>query len=107
MRLVRRPLANRDLLTIAFYLDDQAGAAIAERFLAQVEQGLAQLVEMPLLGSPWHSDNPRFQDLRIWPVRGFRKYLLVYIASHECVDLVRILHGSRNIQRILDTSEDG
>lgn len=35
--------------------------------------------------------------LRIWPVKRFEAYLLFYLADDDSVELVRLLHGSRDI----------
>jgi len=95
-------LARRDLLETANYLEEAVGLATAERFLATVEQALDQLAGMPALGAPWMSSHPRLQGIRTWVVPGFRKYLIFYLALEGEIEVIRVLHGARDTQSILE-----
>ena len=101
MDVVLERAAKRDLETIALYLEGQAGLEVAERFRFQTEAALTQLASMPLIGSLWRSNHPRLKDLRAWPIPGFRKYLVFYISSQERIEILRILHGARDVSEIL------
>jgi plasmid stabilization system protein ParE len=56
--------AKRDLVETADYLEQAAGLAVAERYLAAVELGLVQLARMPAIGSLCEYSNPRLQNIR-------------------------------------------
>ncbi|HEV8060603.1 MAG TPA: type II toxin-antitoxin system RelE/ParE family toxin [Gemmataceae bacterium] len=101
MHVVLERAAKRDLEAIALYLEGEAGLEVAERFRFQTETALTQLASMPLIGSLWPSNNPRLQDLRTWPIPGFRKYFVFYISSLERIEILRILHGARDVSAIL------
>jgi len=36
---------------------------------------------------------------RMLPVTGFENYLLFYIEHEDCVDVIRLLHGARDLSR--------
>lgn len=45
--------------------------------------------------------DPQLEGVRTWPVRGFRKYVIVYRATEEILGILRVFHGSQNINRKL------
>ena len=53
-------------------------------------------------------DNPSLSGLRSWPVRGFPAMRIYYIHSGGDLRIVRILHGKRDINPLLEeeTAED-
>jgi toxin ParE1/3/4 len=103
--VIRKTLQARvDLVEIADYLA-QGSLAAAERFLQAAEQAFAGLAAMPGLGSPWESSNPRLQEVRTWSVPGFRKYLVFYRPTADGIDVLRVLHGARDLDAVL--GEDG
>lgn len=100
-RVWKSSAAVRDLVEIAARLaDDNLERGL--RFLDGVEQSLAFLVGMPEAGGVYETDNPRLQELRVWRVRGFKKYLIFYRLSAARIDVIRILHGARDIAAIFD-----
>jgi toxin ParE1/3/4 len=40
--------------------------------------------------------------MRRWPVKGFEKILLFYFPLPDGLDLVRVVHGSRDLTRLFD-----
>ena len=56
---------------------------------------------MPRLGYVCLDTSLGFQNLRTWTIRRFRKHLVFYIPTEVGIEVVRVLHGARNIQRIL------
>jgi toxin ParE1/3/4 len=70
---------------------------LSDRFLAAVEQSLATLAQMPALGNPCEFDNPALQGVRSWPVRGFKKYVIFYRPVEGGIEVLHVLHGSRDI----------
>ena len=51
-QVLRRPAARRDLISHYIYLAEEAGDAVAERFLANAEASLAELLDQPRIGAP-------------------------------------------------------
>jgi toxin ParE1/3/4 len=96
-----RPRARQDLIDIFRYLARDRGIQIAHRFFVQVESTLQRLADIPGLGAPYEAENPAFPRIRFLSVNRFRKYLIFYIPITGGIDVVRVLHGSRDIPRIL------
>ncbi len=101
--IVIRPEAERDLDDIYAYLG-RASPAVAERFLEAVQLALENLVIMPELGGRPESSHQALADLRIWPIRRFRKYLIFYRVTSDGIEIRRVLHGARDIEGLLDRS---
>jgi len=57
---------------------------------------------MPQMGTPRQFRNSRLIGLRMWRVPGFEKHLIFYRVTEGGIEVVRVLHGARDIQRILD-----
>src|SRR5262245_41677295 len=93
--------ADTDLVSIAEYIaTDNITAAI--RFVAAVRRQFETLRLFPNAGARRTRVPRDLKGLRSWPVGGaFRKYLILYIPHEHEIEIVRVLHGARNIQRIL------
>lgn len=74
----------------------------AFRFLKAVEESVGQLLRMPNVGAPKVLRNRALGGLRAWPVEGFEDMRIYYLLQGETVKVVRILHGKRDINRILE-----
>ena len=98
--MILRPRADRDVDLQFEYLAVEAGLSVARRFLRSLRQTCQTLRENPELGSPRSFDDPRLAGLRIWPVKGFRRQLIFYIPSEDSIEIVRILHGARDMERL-------
>jgi toxin ParE1/3/4 len=92
----KRETAKRDLTEQFIWYAENAGIGVAEHFLNAVDSTLAQLSQMPRIGSPIHPRNQELAGLRRWPVDGFERILLFYIPQNDNIDLVRVLHAKRN-----------
>jgi len=57
---------------------------------------------MPETGTPRISSNPILSGLRSWPVKGFEDIRIYYLIQDEEIRIVRVLHGRRDIQNILE-----
>lgn len=92
--------ADRDLDEIADYLaaDD---LRVAARFLQTVAQTYENLAAQPGMGKLYECDFVTTRPVRYWPISGFTNYLLFYRVSDEAVEVLRVLHGSRDLLRSL------
>lgn len=101
----RRERASRDLLDAATrYLDD-GGEALALRFVAAVEATIKQLAARPGSGSPRYAALIRRPGLRFRQPRRF-PYLIFYVERPEHIDVLRVLHASRDIPSTLRQDAD-
>lgn len=92
--------ARRDIADAALYLGEASPRA-AERFLVAVESTVAGLTEMPRKGVRIEHSHPALTDLRRWAVRAFPNYLVIYRERGETLEVLRLVHGARDLERLL------
>ena len=83
-----RPAAD-DLTHICDYTAELFGAAQARRAAMSIYAAVDSLKEMPLRGRAGRK--PGTRELKV----GGLPFVLIYRAGKEAVEVVRILHGSR------------
>ncbi|MDB5358304.1 MAG: plasmid stabilization system protein [Phycisphaerales bacterium] len=98
-RIVVRPEVQRDLDEQVVYIGERNFDA-AERYEKAVLADFRKLAEMPGMGALRNFPNPRLQNVRSWPVSGFGNYLIFYIPTKDGIDVLRVLHGARNLDQI-------
>lgn len=99
-----RPRARRDLLEQMLYLGQEAdtGAQTAERYHHAVLTTCEILASHPLRGRLLSMGTARLQKLRRFRVsHPFGNYLIFYMPTTVGIDVVRVLHGPRDIETIL------
>jgi len=86
--------AERDLVEIGNFIarDSPANAA---RFIARLEEHCQLLASHPLVGRGRDEIAPGLRSL------PFGRYLIFYRPMDNGVEVVRVLHGARDIQRAL------
>ena len=57
---------------------------------------------MPGIGKPSRFSNPTLADIRQYSIKGFGRYLIFYRATDSGVEILRVLHGARDLSAILD-----
>ena len=105
------PAADRDLEDQAAYLAQEASLQIALRFYDDAGATFEKLARMPGIGQQRESANPRLAGLRVWRVESFENHLIFYRPTDKGLEIVRVLHGARDIDSILanesaDSDED-
>ena len=94
--VLRRRKALQDAEEIADYIaEDNLEAAI--RFLENAESTVKDLAAFPSAGSPFESDQPELANLRFRRVRGFPNHIVFYVEHNDAIEVVRILHGARDL----------
>jgi len=91
-----RPQARVDLAEIADFIAHDSLEA-AERFLDATKAAFALLAEMPEMGTRCRFNNADASDIRLWSIRGFENHLVFYRPTSSGIEIVRVLHGSRDI----------
>jgi plasmid stabilization system protein ParE len=51
----------------------------------------------------WRSrlKHPGLENLRVFRVNGFEKMLVLYLSLLDGVEILRVIHGSQNLQALL------
>ncbi len=97
--VVKREAAIRDLEEIFVYLGG-ADLNTAFDFLIAAEQTFELLAKMPRLGSQRRFQSTRISNMRQFPVDGYEVYLIFYEPIADGIEVVRVLHGKRDIEAI-------
>lgn len=89
--------AEQDLLSLAAFISGEDDSA-AERVVDAIESALRGLAEMPRKGHlrPDLTEDP---SLRFWSVYS---WFIVYRPRSKPLEVVRILHASRDVESELD-----
>ncbi|MHB8502850.1 MAG: type II toxin-antitoxin system RelE/ParE family toxin [Candidatus Acidiferrales bacterium] len=98
---VVRPKADHDLDEQAYYFATKAEPELGHRFLLAAHETFGLLAAQPQIG--WHArlKNPPLASLRVFRVSGFEKMIVLYRPSQHGIEILRVVHGSRNIAALL------
>ncbi len=97
MKIAFRRQALRDLENVYLHLVGTS-PQVADGFLAAIREELSLLASHPFLGRRRHFEH---LGLRSWRVRGYEKFLVFYRPTDRQVEIIRILHGARDIAELL------
>lgn len=93
-------LAEADLRDCALHIGQDSREA-AVRFLDCADQTFQRLADLPGSGTPYEALSQAFHGMRRSRVSGFEKYLVFYVEVPEGIRIVRVIHGSRDIEQVL------
>jgi toxin ParE1/3/4 len=99
-KVFKHELALSDLEEQASYLNEEA-PELGLRFLEQVAFAFDFLCKMPEVGRPFESIRSELLGIRVWPVGDYRKHLIFYRPTPEGIEILRVLHGSRNFEGLV------
>jgi toxin ParE1/3/4 len=91
---------RRDLADIFVYIG-RTRVSSAHRFLREAEATFQRLASSPGIGVRYEPDDPLFEGVRCFPVSRFKKYLVFYRPVEGGIEILRVLHGARDIQGLL------
>ena len=91
--LIVSPEAEQDLIDIWLYIaEDQP--TNADRFLERLEKKAKRLAEFSDLGIDRTELNPGLKSVPL------DRYVLYYCTTEKGIELVRVLHGSRDVSLV-------
>jgi toxin ParE1/3/4 len=90
--------AEADLADILEYLEERSPAA-AERLATAIDQRGQLLAEFPKMGRVREELAPGLRSVAI------EQYLLFYRVTESAVEILRILHGARDIESIMKAED--
>jgi toxin ParE1/3/4 len=102
LKTVVLPSARADIIQQIGYFIDAGQDQVADRFLAATQEAIGHISHTPAAGTPRPMKNPRLAGLRTWPIDGFDNLKVYYTVSADALMIVRILHGRRDIERVLE-----
>ena len=96
-----RPRAQADMISLRDHIAQDSPRA-AQRFYHAAENAIQSLAAMPEMGGKCEFDSPAMADLRVWSVRKFEKYLIFYRPVEAGIEVVRVLHGARDLEQLFE-----
>jgi toxin ParE1/3/4 len=93
--ILKRPSALFDLTEIWSYVAEDS-VANADRLAARIDKAFTLLARRPGLG---RARPELYPNLRSFVVR---KYVVFYLPLTNGIEVIRILHGARDIETVLD-----
>jgi len=103
--VTQRPRARLDLLEQFIYFGQQESGVLAQRYLDAVDATFLQLAAHPRCGVAYDSGIAGLTGLRRFPVRDFENYLVFYLPRKRGVDIIRVLHGARDVDGLFSQEE--
>jgi toxin ParE1/3/4 len=100
-RYLVRPRADRDIEDQAFYYATVASPELGHRFLVAAHETFALLDGQPNMG--WHPRlrHSSLKSLRVFRVKGFDRILVLYLPLQDRIEILRVVHGSRDLRALL------
>jgi antitoxin ParD1/3/4/toxin ParE1/3/4 len=95
-RYVLAPEAARDLVSIWRHIKEQSSLEMAARVESAIRERVVLLAKNPGLGH-WRKDLTD-ESVKFFPVYS---YLVVYRPETKPLQVVAILHGRRDVERVL------
>ncbi len=97
--ILKTPKAREDLLDLASYTaQEDFGAAL--RFLDAAEVAFCLLANRPDLGTVCRFRSAQAAGIRVWSIKGFQNYLIFYRPIGDAVEVIRVLHGARDLEAL-------
>ncbi|PSF35517.1 type II toxin-antitoxin system RelE/ParE family toxin [Aphanothece hegewaldii CCALA 016] len=100
-KINKRPQVIQDLIELATYIaTDNLDAS--ERFLTAAEETFQQISKLPQMGKQCQLSNPELAEIRQQAIKGFKNHLVFYRVLNSDIEIIRVLHGARDLEAILD-----
>jgi toxin ParE1/3/4 len=101
-RYVLLPQADRDLDHEADYLVNEGGTEVGLSFLKAAEETFDLLAGQPGVGWRCRLKIQALISVRVFPVKRFERLLIFYRPAHDSIEILRILHSSRDLDALFD-----
>ncbi len=96
------PRADADVDEAAEYYAERGSLEVALRFLSAVQAAYHFICENPEAPPRGQYRSVALQGIRWWRVPGFERHLVFYRLTGDCVQIVRVLHGARDIETVFE-----
>jgi antitoxin ParD1/3/4/toxin ParE1/3/4 len=96
--ILSRP-ASTDIDEILEYILERSGPTRAQHVASRLYDAFQMLCDSPGMGH--RREDLTAAPVRFWPVWS---YLIVYKADPKPIEIVRVLHGARDVRKLLKAS---
>lgn len=98
-QLTLRPKAQADIEAIVDYLLVERPPS-AKDFVSTLQNTFDLLAENPKIGATRQYRQKTLSGMRMFPMKQFSAYLIFYLHNDQTLDVVRVLHGSKDISAL-------
>ena len=105
-RLIVKNRATQDLRQEANYILVNGNTGAAVRFIDAAEITFTQLAKTPGIGKVTKLVMSQLGEIRQWRIKGFQDYLIFYRIQNTTVEILRVLHGARDLADVLNKLEE-
>ncbi|WP_442595016.1 type II toxin-antitoxin system RelE/ParE family toxin [Parapusillimonas sp. JC17] len=102
--VVLRDRARQDIDAALVHLVSQGTPASALAFIDKLQQAPVHVARHPATGSTRYAHELDLPGLRFWQLRR-HPYLIFYVEHDDHIDVWRVLHGSQDIPRWMQESD--
>ena len=99
-RIEIRPQARQDIIESATHIGFD-NAVAANRFLDATEETFSFLSDFPQAGGKCLTKLKQLLGLRVFRIRGFPNHIICYLAKEDHVEIIRVLHGARDLKEAM------
>jgi toxin ParE1/3/4 len=100
----KKPQVERDIEECFVYIGED-NIDIAFSFLIAVEESIEEISRNPLIGTTREFINLKNLNLRMLLVKNFSKYQIYYVVNAETIEIIRVLHGARDLENIFGENQ--
>jgi toxin ParE1/3/4 len=97
----RTAQVRQDIIDLYGYIHERSPQA-AERVFDAIEASVQALLDTPVVGQLWNAPDLRLQGMRFTTVNRYRNFLVFFRPTSTGVDVFRVIHGTRELERIVD-----
>ena len=95
----KKPQAERDIEECFVYIGED-DLDVAVHFLVAVEDSIEEIGRNPFIGKQREFKSSQIPTLRVWLVKNFTNYQIYYTVKSETIEIIRVLHGARDLDDI-------
>jgi toxin ParE1/3/4 len=99
LEIRKKPQAERDIEECFVFIGEE-NLDVAVHFLVAVEDTIEIIAKNPLAGSVREFKDSKLKNIRVMLVKGFHRYQIYYTITDESIEIVRVLHGARDLPDI-------
>jgi toxin ParE1/3/4 len=98
-RVVRTPEAKADLIDVYVFIGQRSLDA-ANRSLRAADTTFERLAARPGVNPTYETGYPAYPVVRVATVDRFKKYLIFYRPIDDGIEVLRVVHGARDLGRL-------
>ena len=98
-KIQRSQKALHDLEELADFLRG-ISVEVAQRFVEASDKTFRFLAENREVGQQCSFADPRLSGMRVWQIQGFRNHLVYFRPTDDGIEIIRVLHGARDIDQL-------